>query len=344
MKSRILLGWLALALVVAGAGWMKLFVGTGAEMTASAQKFLASLTPAQQAQATVKYDDPARLKWHFIPLAQRKGVQIKEMNSEQRQLALKLMQAGLSQIGYGKATTIMSLEAILRELEKDRKGGNIRDPERYYFTIFNTPQAKGEWGWSVEGHHLSLNFAVRDGQVSAHTPWFMGANPATVMTTIEDSPKKGTRVLAQEEELAFTLFNSLSPEQRKTALLDEKAPTEIRGAGEPQGAKYSPDGVAAKDMSEDQVKTLWSLVEAYLTNMPKEIADARREEIKQAGIEKVYFAWSGASKPGVGHYYRVQGPTFLIEFVNTQPDASGNPANHIHSLWRNLKGDFAIAL
>ena len=183
----ILASVVALALLVAGAGWMKLYVGTGADMTASAQQFLESLAPAQQAQATVKFDDPARLKWHFIPLPERKGVQIKEMNSEQRQLALKLMQAGLSQIGYGKTTTIMSLEGILRELEKDRKGGNIRDPERYYFTIFNAPSAKGDWGWSVEGHHLSLNFAVHDGQISGHTPWFMGANPATVIKTASSS-------------------------------------------------------------------------------------------------------------------------------------------------------------
>lgn len=344
MKSRTLLGCLALSLLVAGAGWMKLYVGSGAEMAAGAQKFLATLSPELQAKATVKYDDPARLKWHFIPLAERKGVQIKEMNAEQRQAALKLLKAGMSQIGYGKATTIMSLEAILRELEKSRKDGPIRDPERYYFTIFNAPSAKGDWGWSVEGHHLSLNFAVHDGQISGHSPWFLGANPATVVTEMEGSPKKGTRVLAQEEELAFTLFNSLSPDLQKKALLDAKAPADIRGAGEPQAPKYAPDGVAAKDMEQVQVKTLHSLIEAYLTNMPKEIADARREEIKQAGIEKIYFAWSGANKPGVGHYYRVQGPTFAIEFVNVQPDASGNVANHIHSQWRSLKGDFGISL
>jgi hypothetical protein len=343
MKKRILLGCLAVCLLVVGAGW-KLFLGTAGEMTASAQKFLATLTPAQQAKATVKYDDPARLKWHFIPLAERKGLQIKEMNTEQRQAALKLLQAGMSEIGYDKATTIMSLEAILRELEKSRKDGPIRDPERYYFTIFSTPAAKGQWGWSVEGHHLSLNFAVRDGQITAHTPWFLGANPATVMTTQEGAPKKGTRVLAQEEELAFTLFNSLSPDLQKKALLDAKAPADIRGAGEPQAPQYSADGVSAKELGEDQVKTLWSLIEAYLTNMPKDVAAVRREEIKQAGIDKVYFAWSGANKPGAGHYYRLQGPTFAIEFVNVQPDASGNVANHIHSQWRSLKGDFGIAL
>ncbi|MEX2467161.1 MAG: DUF3500 domain-containing protein, partial [Gemmatimonadota bacterium] len=35
------------------------------------------------------------------------------------------------------------------------------------------------------------------------------------------------------------------------------------------------------------------------------------------------------------HYYRVQGPTFLIEYDNTQ-----NGANHIHSVWREFEGDF----
>ena len=342
-RHRPILG--ALGLLLVGAGWYGfLYRGPAADMTESAQKFLGSLTSEQAAKTTIKFDDPARLKWHFIPLPERKGLQVKEMNADQRKLALELLRASLSQVGYDKATTIISLEAILRELEKSRVGGPIRDPERYYFTLFGQPRMPGEWGLSVEGHHLSLNFVVKGGQVTSHTPAFLGANPGIVRNEVAGGPKNGTQVLKAEEELAFELFNSLPAEQQKIALLDAKAPNEIRSAGEPQAPQSSPEGVAASQFTDAQKKTLWSLIEAYAGNMPAEIGAARLAEIKEAGIDKVHFAWAGANKPGIGHYYRLQGPTFLVEFVNTQPDAAGTPANHIHSVWRNMKGDFGVAL
>lgn len=342
-RRRPILG--ALGLVLVGAGWFGfLYRGPAADMTHSAEALLAALDDQQRVQATMAFDDPQRLKWHFIPMPHRKGLQIKHMNADQRKLAHDLLKAGLSQIGYNKATTIMSLEAILHELEKSRKDGPIRDTERYYFTIFGQPRMPGQWGWSVEGHHLSLNFVVRDGRVAGHTPAFLGANPATVRTEIAGAPKIGTRVLKAEEELAFELINSLPAEQQKAALIAPKAPSEIRAAGDPQPPQSSPEGLAASQFTDAQKQTLWSLIEAYAANMPPDLGAARLAEIKEAGLEKVHFAWAGARQPGIGHYYRLQGPTFLVEFVNTQPDASGNPANHIHSVWRNMKGDFGVGL
>jgi hypothetical protein len=342
MNRRLSLIVVALLLVSVGSGAALLLRSAGADMTTSAEKFLGSLTAEQRAKAMMKFDDPARLKWHFIPLPERKGVQIKEMNAEQRKLAHELLRAALSQLGYDKADTIMGLEAILRELEKTRKDGPIRDPERYYFTVFGTPTAAGQWGLSVEGHHLSLNFVVKDGQVVAHTPAFFGANPAIVMSEIPDTAKKGTRVLAKEEELAFDLLKSLTADQRKLAVIDAAAPKEIRAAGEPQPPQAAPAGIAASAMAEPQLKTLNALIETYAANMPAEVGAARLAEIKEAGIGKVHFAWAGPDKPGIGHYYRLQGPTFLVEFINTQPDAAGNQANHIHSVWRNMQGDFGV--
>lgn len=337
-------GLFAFAMLALAGGWW-LRGGVGGDLTTSAQEFLASLTAEQKAVAVMKFDDPKRLDWHFIPkplqgFPERKGLQVKNMDEKQRRAAHHLLQAGLSNLGYEKAKVIMSLEGLLRELEKSRKDGPIRDPERYYFTIFGAPAPKGTWGMSIEGHHLSLNFVVQDGKISATTPTFFGANPATVQSGLDFGPKPGTRVLAPEEDGGFALWRSLTPDQQKRALIDEKPPADVRGAAEPQSPADAPVGLAAADMTKEQVELLWDLLEAYCANVPQEVGEARLDEVNEAGIGMVHFAWAGAGEPGIGHYYRVQGPTFCVEFVNVQPDAEGNVANHIHSVWRTMGRDF----
>jgi hypothetical protein len=331
-----------LGVSTAGAGLL-LLRDVAVDPTTSAEKFLASLDEAQRTKATMGYDDPRRLKWHFIPLAERKGLQIKEMNAEQRKAALGLLESCLSEGGYHKAEVIMGLEAILRELEKTRKDGPIRDPERYYWTVFGTPSKSAKWGLSIEGHHMSLNYVIDGGKLSAFTPSMFGANPATLHSHgVAGAPAEGTRILGQEEELGFKLVNSLDATQQKTAIIAEKAPADVRGAGEPQPPQSAAEGLVAKELKPEQLETLKQLLSTYLNNMPRETAAARVAEIEQEGFDKIHFAWAGALKPGIGHYYRIQGPTFLCEFVNVQPDAAGNPANHIHAVWRDLRGDFGV--
>lgn len=314
----------------------------GVDMTQAARDFLAGLNAEQRAEATLKLDDPARFDWHFIPKDKRKGLQVKHMDSQQRKLAHALLASAVSQLGYDKAKTIMSLEAILHELEKDRKGAPLRDPERYYFTIFGQPSESDRWGLSVEGHHLSLNFVVEDGKVVAVTPAFYGANPADVRGDYKAGAQRGTRVLHAEEDRAFELLKSLSAQQRSKAIIAEKSPADIRGAAQAEPPQNEPEGLPASELNDEQTKLLWSLLEAYTDNMLAEIGQKRLAEVRDAGIKKVYFAWAGPDKPGIGHYYRVQGPTFVIEFCNNQPDGAGNPANHIHSVWRQMSGDFGV--
>ena len=179
----------------------------GQAMTEAAQKLMASLTPEEVAKVSMAFDDPRRLDWHFIPKPERKGLQLHDMTPEQQQLCHGLVRAALSETGYTKASRIMSLENNLREGEKNIKGGALRDPLRYFLTIFGKPEMTGTWGWSFEGHHLSLNFVIHDGQVVADTPTFFGANPATLRLFVPGGPKEGTRTLAQEEQLAFDLVN-----------------------------------------------------------------------------------------------------------------------------------------
>ncbi len=334
---------LLVALLAVAGGWT--FVNRdnpGVGMTVAAEKFLATLSDEQRATTLIAYDSPQRVGWHFIPKAERKGLQIKHMDEAQRKAAHALLRSALSQAGYDKSTTIMGLEAVLHELEKAKGGGNIRDAQRYYFTVCGEPSADGKWGLSVEGHHLSLNFVVDKNELIGTTPQFLGANPATIKGNYAVGPKKGTRVLADEEELGFTLANSLSKDQLSTALIDKKAPADLRGAGTPQPPTEKPVGVAAKSLSADQQQTLRKLIQVYAQAMPAAVAEARMAAIEKAGFDNIQFAWAGALEPGIGHYYRVEGPTFQIEFCNTQPDSAGNPANHIHAMWRDTAGDFAI--
>jgi hypothetical protein len=344
MKYRRFLLMLALVLALNVTAYSAYQLSTaGTSMTSSAQAYLKTLDKEQHAISQLDYDTPQRVAWHFIPKDERKGLQIKHMNEPQRKAAYKLLSDSLSEVGYDKSRKIMALEAVLAELEKDRKGGNIRDSQRYYVTIFGQPSAESRWGLSFEGHHLSLNFVVEKNKVISSTPAFFAANPSKLMSDGPMGLKKGMEVLGAEENLAFELVNTLNDDQQSTAVIAKKAPREIRAAGEAQPPQTDAEGIAASQLNKSQQKLLKKLIGVYADAMPAQVKRDRLTKIEQAGFDKVYFAWAGAKKPGIGHYYRVQGPSFLIEFVNTQPDVAGNPASHIHCVWRDLAGDFALA-
>src|SRR5512140_2115618 len=152
------LGALAVGAVLLTAAYNR--TNTASVMTEAANRFLASLTPEQKAKATFKFDDAERVNWFYIP-TERKGLPLREMSPYQKHLASALLAAGLSQSGYIKAITIMSLEDVLKEMEKD--SGERRNPEKYYFSIFGTPSETGNWAYRVEGHHVSQNFTIANG-------------------------------------------------------------------------------------------------------------------------------------------------------------------------------------
>jgi len=318
-------------------------VPAGGAMVQAANAWLGGLAPEQKARVQRPFEDAGRTGWHFIPKFERKGLPLREMVPSQQQHAYDLLRAALSQAGYDKSRTIMRLDEMLR-LQEGANAKNIRDAERYFFTIFGTPAETGTWALSVEGHHLSLNFVVRDGRVVDSTPQFFGANPAEVRRRFEGLPEPGYRVLAAEEQLGFDLVRSLSPEQQKVAIVAPEAPKDIRGAGEAQSPREAPKGIRCGALSAEQKATLEKLLHAYCDAMPEEVARERFELLSKAegGFDALHFAWAGALEPGIGHFYLVEGPTFVIEFCNVQPDAEGNPANHIHCVWRDRTGDFDL--
>lgn len=307
-----------------------------------AKAFIETLSDEQKEKALLAFDTEQRVKWHFIPMDTRKGVPVMEMSEEQKTAAMKLLRAAISKVGYEKATTIMRLESVLLELEGPKSEGR-RNPEKYYFTFFDEPKFKKRWGLSIEGHHLSLNFVFQGNKVLDSTPQFFASNPAELKKDFGEGLEKGFRVLKAEEQLAFKLVRSLSDEQFAASEL-EKTPKEIRGAGEAQPSKEVLKGISVGEFSEEQIETLTKLMKAYTGKMKPLVAKERWEKIEKEGLGKCTFTWAGPKRPGVGHYYVIQGPTFVIEFINVQPDAAGNPANHIHCVWRDMGGDFDLPI
>jgi hypothetical protein len=240
------------------------------------------------------------------------------------------LSSGLGQRGYVSAVTIMSLDAILRELEGGK--GPARDSELYFFSVFGKPGSDQTWGWRVEGHHLALNFTIANGQAVARSPAFMGTNPAEVRS----GPRKGLRVLDKEEDMGRAFVKSLNEEQLKKAVFSEKAPADIITGNQRKAQLDKPDlGVTSGDLTKEQKAALWELIKVYAHWHRPELAEQDLKRIEEAGLEKIRFAWAGGLEAGVGQYYRIVGPTFLIEYDNTQ-----NNANHIHTVWRNMGDDF----
>ncbi len=314
-------------------------------MAAAADAFLQSLSTEQRQKAVFPFDSSERTHWNFIPIEgfPRNGLRVDEMSESQRTLAHDLIKTGLSQRGYMTAAAIMDLETLLGEIEQQARNagqrgegrggeGMRREPGRYFFSVFGTPSKKGAWAWRAEGHHVSLHFTVVNGSFIASSPTMFGSNPAEVRV---EGPKKGLRILGDQEDAARALLMALDGSQRTKAVIQDVALNEIVTTNKVEVSPLSPVGIGADAMTPAQRDLLMKLVDTYVSKMAPDIAADRTGKIRKAGLEKMAFAWAGEAERGKKHYYRVQGPTFLIEHDNSQ-----NNGNHIHSVWRDFNGDF----
>lgn len=317
-------------LTAASIGWSASPRDIAADMAASAAMFLAALAPAERRDANLRFEDENRYDWHYVPRS-RRGLAHKSMTDAQSQLAHELMATALSDTGFAKARGIMRLDQILYE----REGRAIRDPELYYVTVFGDPGDEEPWGWRVEGHHLSLNLTIKNGQVASTSPTFMGANPAVIRSGADTS----SEVLELEQALARRLLTSFSAEQRSIAVYADRPPRDIETRASRRAEPGEPRGLALGRMTERQAEQLMQLIEVYAYRIRSDLAAPDLAKIRDAGPARIHFAWAGGDEPGEPHYYRIHGPTFLIEYDNRQ-----NGANHIHSVWRDLTGDFGADL
>jgi hypothetical protein len=303
------------------------------QMSVAATTFLKSLSVEQLTETKLPYDDPARFDWNFTP-RKRKGITFKTMSAEQRKSAMDMVKLVLSQEGYTNAEQIIDLENVLRVVETRPANDTYRDPENFAFLIFGEP-GTDPWGWRVEGHHLSLHFSSSKGEVT-YTPSFMGSNPGNVLA---DVPQKGLRILKDEEDFAFELLQSFDEKQLSKVVLGDTAPNEMFTSNSRKASLEQMQGMPMGEMNAAQKATFKKLIMSYLQRYHVTLKNQQWAELEKTGLEKIHFAWMGDQKnvigTGHGHYYRIHGPTFLIEFDNTQ-----NGGNHIHSVVRDLTNDF----
>ncbi len=304
---------------------------TARSMADAARALLDALDDTQRTRVSVDFDDTSeRTNWHYIP-RERVGLPLKEMDDRQRRLALALLATGLSPSAQQKATTIMSLEAVLAGIEGPGRS-HARDPELYYVTLFGEVGAETAWGWRLEGHHVSLNNTIVNGTELSAAPLFFGSNPAHV----RHGEQQGLRALEQEEDLARDLLSQLDGEQKRIAIVASEAPADILTTNVVRvGDEAPPAGLAAADMTAGQRQLLDAVVRVYVERLPEAMAEVEWMRLQAADMAAAHFAWAGPVERGGPHYYRVQSTTFLAEYDNTQ-----NDANHVHAVWRDLTNDF----
>jgi hypothetical protein len=293
------------------------------------QAFVARLSGEQQQRLAFAFDGEERTDWAYVP-RQRVGLPIGDVSEGGMAAVRSLLDTGLGPEGTERAFQIVSLEEVLFA----NSGGSAnRNPGNYFLAAFGDPARQGAWGWRFEGHHLSVSFTIVDGRVVSGTPAFFGGNPAHVPGDSEVHP--GLNPFSQEEDLGFLLLGSFDGAQRSRVIIDDAAPRDILTTNAAEATMGPPEGVALADMTDAQQQLLLELLAVYSARMNPDLAGHQLAKIREAGIERLHFAWAGGTAPGEGHYYRIQGPTFVVEFDNTQ-----NNANHVHSVWRDFEDDF----
>ncbi|HEY3879239.1 MAG TPA: DUF3500 domain-containing protein [Trebonia sp.] len=346
----------------AHAGWLAPV--TAARMAAAARALLAGVAGERRSVLNPEFEDfdlgSPRRHWTYLPVTERPGLALRGLPDPERKLAHELIVASVSMDGYAKVVSVMAMEHVRRALVQAATPANAHlfDPERYCFRIFGHPGDPGDpraapWGWQLAGHHVSLNFTVADGYVSA-TPCMFGSVPASYGPL---SP------LEREEADGYRFVNSLTGGQRAKAVIWHRPPpdfatrvvprigeTEVpdhvfapepgyRISDEERAAlayvRSGPRGVSGAALTAEQLDALTDLVALFAGRLPSEVAAAELRRVEAAGAENLWFAWAGGTRPGERHYYRVQGPGLLIEHDNTQ-----GGGNHVHSVWRVPGGDF----
>lgn len=300
---------------------------------AAANSFIKLLDTAQKHQVLYPFDDEERYVYHYFPVNDRKGLPIGNMNTAQRKAAFGLVRACLTQSTAKKIDEIIQLEVLLKQIENRKEDDHFRDPSKYYFTVFGIPDQNTIWGWRIEGHHVYFNFSAKDNKLVAGTPAFLGSNPAIV----QDGPDKGKEILKEERETGLALLKMLNKDQLKKAVISDEAPGDILTAVKRDPKIESQEGIIYSSLTGSQQQQLLAIINLYVHRFTKLFAEDMLKDIQKAGIDNLRFAWAGqqVTGPGHPHYYRIQGPTIIIEYDNTQ-----NNGNHLHTVVRDLKNDF----
>jgi hypothetical protein len=329
------------ALRLAAAGAAALALGSrparaapdaASDLAAPARAFLASLSPASRDRASFPFGSAERTRWHWTTPAgfPRNGLPLRDVSARQRRLALALLRASSSATGYRKALGIMALQGVLERM--DTGFAAPFDADLYYVSVFGTPGDR-VWGWRLEGHHLSRNFTVVGNTVVAE-PFFLGAWPTRAGSAYR-SVARGYRTMPREEDAARELVLSLDRDLRRRVVFSSESLTDHLTQNAVRVTPLERVGVATGDLPSAAQRRVGEIVRTYLAAYPPVMARKALRRVERAGIARTRFGWAGSTRPGVPHYYRLQGPTFVLEFDNSR-----NGGTHIHSVWRDFERDF----
>ncbi len=298
-----------------------------------ANSFIATLSEEQKLKALYPFDTAERFRFMYVPLDDRKGISMNELNDAQKQAVFTLLKTSLTDETIKKIQDIMLLDNVLKELEHRKPEDHFRDPGKYFLTIFGIPSPKTIWGWRFEGHHVAFHFSADKKTLVAGTPSFLGSNPAVVL----NGPQKDEFVLKDETDKGFALLHALSAEELKKAVIDTAAPNEILTAASRKAMIEHPAGIKYSELSPANQQLMLQLLNLYIHRYTKLFAENMLKQIQSAGLANLWFTWAGYQQHVLGHpyYYRIQGPTIIIEYDNSQ-----NNANHIHTVIRDLTNDF----
>lgn len=307
-----------------------------------------SFDKLQQRISRLSFSDTSRSQWNNLPvgLKERKGLGLGKMTDDQRVLVHRILSTSLSSQGYLKATSIMHLDNLLNiyvdtmynrkeysdtlyQFLKDLKWSN----QNYYFAFFGDPRTDINWGFKLEGHHLSLNFTFTNKQIS-NTPMFVGTDPAEY-PILEYA---GWRVLLKEEDYGLELIKMLTEKQKQKAVSKIEVPEDIITGAESGKRLIDYWGIKGTELNKSQQEVLKKIIREFVFNLEQEKALIEFEKILKAGIENVYFGWVGAFDEKKPHYYVINGPTFIIEFDNN--NGPRQVANHVHAIWREKGNEF----
>lgn len=274
-------------------------------------------------------DGEEREAWHFIP-KDRIGLHLRDLDEAGQARFMALVKSLFSEEGFATVEQIRNLESVLKVIEGEGAAFD-RNPLLYTVAVFGAADVQKPWGLRYEGHHLSFNWTFAGGKVISSSPEFMGSNPAVVLS----GPQKGLHTLGERKKMGLALLESFDEKQRGVAVIGEKAPSDIVTSSDRVAAIEGNYGLKFGEMTELQQRFVMELLTAFASTQREDVAKARLGAVQAEGMQNLTFAWMGDTTGAKGHYYRIQGPSFVAEYDNVQ-----NGANHIHTVWRDFDGDF----
>ncbi len=325
-----------------------------ASIVAAAQAVLKTLDDAGRAKTQFPFEGPQKTRWSNLPtgIFKREGLRLADLTPPQRAAVDRLLATALSKDGYRKVTEIMRGDEVLRKAEGDGRGGPpgggppgggpgggrggpgrggsggalIFGGDEYYLAFLGTPSVTTPWMLQYGGHHLAINLTLAGSEASM-APSLPAAQPATY--TFEG---RTIRPLGNENDKAFALVNALNDDQRKQAILESRVSDLVLGPGQ-DGRTIQPEGIKASVLSAPQQTMLLELAREWAGFQNDAFAEVRMADIK-SNLAQTYFAWSGPTTNGSAAYFRIQGPTLVIEYA---PQRS---VDHIHTIYRDPTNDY----